>query len=57
MILGAALLCLAGCNKTETTMAPPHLKLDLTIHNQMAPATTGLYLIKQGTNVIKYNKK
>lgn len=39
MILGAALLCLAGCNKTETTMAPKHLKLDLTIHNQMAPAT------------------
>lgn len=39
MILGAALLCLAGCNKTETTMAPQHLKLDLTIHNQMAPAT------------------
>lgn len=38
MILGAALLCLAGCDKTLTT-TPQHLKLDLTINNQMAPAT------------------
>lgn len=41
MILGAALLCLAGCDKTVTTTmtTPQHLKLDLTINNQMAPAT------------------
>ncbi len=38
MILGAALLCLTGCDKTLTT-TPQHLKLDLTINNQMAPAT------------------
>lgn len=39
-ILGAALLCLAGCDKAvTTTQTLQHLKLDLTINNQMAPAT------------------
>ncbi len=39
-ILGAAILCLAGCDKAVTTTQPPQqLKLNLTINNGMAPAT------------------
>ena len=39
-IPGAALLCLAGCDKAVTTTpTPQQLKLNLTINNGMAPAT------------------
>ena len=42
LIIGAALLCLAGCDKAVTTTpiaTPQQLKLNFTINNGMAPAT------------------